>query len=103
MAKTRVGINGFGRIGRQVFRTITERHGDDLEIVAINDLGDAASNAHLFKFDSTYGRYTGTVEAVGDDLKIDGNLIKSFSERDPGAIDWASVGQMSEVGCPIQV
>ncbi|MEK9675854.1 MAG: type I glyceraldehyde-3-phosphate dehydrogenase [Chloroflexota bacterium] len=92
MAKTKVGINGFGRIGRQVFRTITERHGDDLEIVAINDLGDATSNAHLFKFDSTYGRYNGTIEVDGADLKIDGNVITSFSERDPGAIDWNSVG-----------
>ena len=57
MAKTKVGINGFGRIGRQVFRTISERHPDTLEVVAINDLGNAATNAHLFKYDSTYGVY----------------------------------------------
>jgi glyceraldehyde 3-phosphate dehydrogenase len=92
MAKTKVGINGFGRIGRQVFRTISERHGDTLEVVAINDLGDAATNAHLFKFDSTYGRYAGTVEAKDRALIIDGRNIASFSERDPSQIKWADVG-----------
>jgi glyceraldehyde 3-phosphate dehydrogenase len=92
MAKTKVGINGFGRIGRQVFRTITERHGDSLEVVAVNDLGDAATNAHLFKFDSTYGRYSGTVEEENGALKIDGRTITSFSERDPSKIEWGDVG-----------
>ena len=92
MAKTKVGINGFGRIGRQVFRTISERHGDTLEVVAINDLGDAATNAHMFKFDSTYGRYAGTVEAKDGALIIDGRNIASFSERDPSQIKWADVG-----------
>ena len=92
MTKTKVGINGFGRIGRQVFRTISERHGDTLEVVAINDLGDAATNAHLFKFDSTYGRYAGTVEAKDGALIIDGLNIASFSERDPSQIKWADVG-----------
>ncbi len=92
MAKTKVGINGFGRIGRQVFRTISERHPDTLEVVAINDLGDAATNAHLFKFDSTYGRYSGTVEAQDGALIIDGRNIASFSERDPSKIKWGDVG-----------
>ena len=92
MAKTKVGINGFGRIGRQVFRTISERHPDTLEVVAVNDLGDAATNAHLFKFDSTYGRYPGTVEAEGGALKIDGRAVTSFSERDPSAIKWGNEG-----------
>ena len=92
MTKTKVGINGFGRIGRQVFRTISERHGDTLEVVAINDLGDAATNAHLFKFDSTYGRYAGTVEAKDGALIIDGLNIASFSERNPSQIKWADVG-----------
>jgi glyceraldehyde 3-phosphate dehydrogenase len=92
MTKTKVGINGFGRIGRQVFRTISERHGDTLEVVAINDLGDAATNAHMFKFDSTYGRYAGTVEAKDGALIIDGRNIASFSERDPSQIKWADVG-----------
>jgi glyceraldehyde 3-phosphate dehydrogenase len=92
MAKTKVGINGFGRIGRQVFRTISERHGETLEVVAINDLGDAATNAHLFKFDSTYGRYNGTVEAADGALVIDGRNTTSFSERDPSKIAWGDVG-----------
>jgi len=92
MAKTKVGINGFGRIGRQVFRTITERHGDTLEVVAINDLGSTSTNAHLFKFDSTYGRYNGTVEAEDNALLIDGRKITSFSERDPGRINWGDAG-----------
>ncbi len=92
MAKTKVGINGFGRIGRQVFRTISERHPDTLEVVAVNDLGDAATNAHLFKFDSTYGRYPGTVEADNGGLVIDGRKVKSFSERDPSAIKWGDEG-----------
>jgi glyceraldehyde 3-phosphate dehydrogenase len=92
MAKTKVGINGFGRIGRQVFRTISERHGDSLEVVAINDLGDAATNAHLFKFDSTYGRYSGTVEEKDGALVIDGRNITSFSEREPSQIKWGDVG-----------
>ena len=92
MEKTKVGINGFGRIGRQVFRTISERHGDTLEVVAINDLGDTATNAHLFKFDSTYGRYAGTVEAKEGALIINGRNIASFSERDPSQIKWADVG-----------
>ena len=92
MAKTKVGINGFGRIGRQVFRTISERHSDTLEVVAVNDRGDAATNAHLFKFDSTYGKYSGTVEARDDGLVIDGRDITSFSDRDPSKIKWGDVG-----------
>jgi glyceraldehyde 3-phosphate dehydrogenase len=92
MAKTKIGINGFGRIGRQVFRTISERHGDTLEVVAINDLGDSATNAHLFKFDSTYGKYSGTVEARDGGLVIDSRDITSFSERDPSKIKWGDVG-----------
>ncbi len=92
MAKVKIGINGFGRIGRQVFRTISERHPDTLEVVAINDLGNAQTNAHLFKYDSTYGVYGGSVEASGDDLVIDGRTIKVFSERDPAALKWADAG-----------
>ena len=92
MAKTKVGINGFGRIGRQVFRTISERHSDTLEVVAINDLGSAVTNAHLFKFDSTYGRYSGTVEEKNGALIIDRQSITSFSERDPYKIKWGDVG-----------
>jgi glyceraldehyde 3-phosphate dehydrogenase len=89
---TRVGINGFGRIGRQVLRATMERHPEKLEVVAINDLTDPSTNAHLFKYDSTYGRYPGTIEATADSLVIDGKAIKVFAERDPGAIPWGTVG-----------
>ena len=68
---TRIGINGFGRIGRQVLRAIMERHPDKLEVVAVNDLGKPSDNAHLFKYDSTYGVYPGDVEADDDTIKID--------------------------------
>jgi len=85
---TRVGINGFGRIGRQVFRTIRERHGDDLKVVAINDLVDTATNAHLLKYDSNYGRFDGTVVPADGGLIVDGELVKVFAERDPAKIPW---------------
>jgi glyceraldehyde 3-phosphate dehydrogenase len=88
---TRVGINGFGRIGRLVFRTIRERHADELQVVAINDLVDVATNAHLLKYDSNYGAFKGTVEAVDGGLNVDGNLIRVFAERDPKAIPWGDV------------
>jgi glyceraldehyde 3-phosphate dehydrogenase len=88
----KVGINGFGRIGRQVLKAIKERAGDALEVVAINDLFDAETNAHLFKYDSNYGRYPGTVGVQGSDLVIDGKTIKVFAERDPGALPWKDLG-----------
>ncbi len=87
---TRIGINGFGRIGRLSLRTILERYPDDLEVVAVNDLTDTATNAHLFKYDSTYGPFKGTVEA-DDSIHVNGKAIKVFAERDPGAIDWSSL------------
>jgi len=71
--KTKVGINGFGRIGRQVLKAIMERAGDELEVVAINDLFDAQTNAHLFKYDSNYGIFPGSVEVVDGNLVIDGS------------------------------
>jgi glyceraldehyde 3-phosphate dehydrogenase len=89
---TRVGINGFGRIGRQVFRTIRERHPGELEVVAINDLVDVATNAHLLKYDSNYGRFDAEVHAVDGGLSVDGQLIRVFSERDPAAIPWGDAG-----------
>jgi glyceraldehyde 3-phosphate dehydrogenase len=89
---TKIGINGFGRIGRQVLRCINERHPDTLEVVAVNDLFDAATNAHLFKYDSTYGRYPGTVEVKDGNLVVDGKEIKVMAERDPGAIKWKELG-----------
>jgi len=89
---TKVGINGFGRIGRQVLKAIKERAGDSLEVVAINDLFDAETNAHLFKYDSNYGRYPGTVEVDGGNLVVDGKAIKVFAERDPGNLPWKDLG-----------
>ncbi len=88
----KIGINGFGRIGRQVLKAIKERHGDELEVVAVNDLFDAKTNAHLFKYDSNYGIYPGPVEVVDGDLVIDGQRIKVFAERDPGDIPWSDLG-----------
>ena len=89
---TRIGINGFGRIGRQVTRSILERHSDELEIVAVNDLTDTETNAHLFKYDTNYGRYPGTVEASDGHVVVDGRPIKVFSERDPAKIPWGHLG-----------
>jgi glyceraldehyde 3-phosphate dehydrogenase len=89
---TRIGINGFGRIGRQVFRTIRDRHPDELEVVAINDLVDVATNAHLLKYDSNYGRLNADVRAADGGLSVDGRLIKVFAERDPAQIPWGDAG-----------
>jgi glyceraldehyde 3-phosphate dehydrogenase len=89
---TKIGINGFGRIGRQVLRTINERHPDDIQVVAVNDLFDPATNAHLFKYDSTYGTYPGKVEVRDGNLVVDGETIKVSAERDPGAIKWGDMG-----------
>src|SRR5712692_2476459 len=88
----RVGINGFGRIGRQVFKAIRERHPDKLAVAAVNDLMDSKTNAHLLKYDTNYGRYPGSVEASNGNLIVDGETIKVFAERDPGAIKWGDVG-----------
>jgi glyceraldehyde 3-phosphate dehydrogenase len=89
---TRVGINGFGRIGRQSLKAILERHPRELEVVAINDLADPATNAQLFRYDSTYGRFNGNVQVDGNDLVVNGQKIKVFQEKDPGQIAWGSVG-----------
>jgi len=88
----KIGINGFGRIGRQVLRAIKERHGDSIEVVAINDLFDAPTNAHLFKYDSTYGPFHGTVDVKEGNLVVDGKKITITAERDPGAIRWKDLG-----------
>ena len=92
MAKTKIGINGFGRIGRQVLKALIEKHGDTFDIVGINDLVPAATNAHLFKYDSNYGRFKGTVGVDGNDLVINGDKIKIFAQRDPAQIPWGDVG-----------
>lgn len=89
---TRIGINGFGRIGRQVLKATLERHPDDLEVVAVNDLTDPETNAHLLKYDSTYGRFPGKVEALENGLAIDGKEVKVVAERDPARIPWGDHG-----------
>jgi len=90
---TRVGINGFGRIGRQSLKAILDRHPHDIEVVAINDITDSATNAHLFRYDSTYGRFDGTVEVVdNDDIAINGKKIRVFAQKDPAEIPWAEEG-----------
>ena len=88
----RIGINGFGRIGRQSLKAMLERHADALEVVAINDLAPTATNAHLFKYDSTYGRYDGEVSSGESTITIDGHEIRAFSERDPAALPWGDLG-----------
>lgn len=88
----RVGINGFGRIGRQVLKAIKERHPDSLEVVAVNDLFDADINAYLFKHDSNYGMYEGTVEVKDGNIVVDGKEIKVLSERNPGSLPWKDLG-----------
>jgi len=88
----KVGINGFGRIGRQVFKAIRDRHPGEIEVVAVNDLFDAKTNAHLLKYDSNYGRFNGTVETGDSSIVVDGRPVVTFAERDPGAIPWGEVG-----------
>ena len=89
---TRIGINGFGRIGRQVLRATLERHPDELEVVAVNDLADDATNAHLFKYDTNYGIYPGEVRAGDGSIQVDGHAIRSLSERDPAKLPWGDLG-----------
>jgi glyceraldehyde 3-phosphate dehydrogenase len=87
-----VGINGFGRFGRQILKAINQQHQGELEVVAINDLFDAKTNAHLFKYDSNYGIYPGTVDVDGNDLVVDGKKIRAFAEKDPGNLPWKDLG-----------
>jgi glyceraldehyde 3-phosphate dehydrogenase len=88
----KVGINGFGRIGRQVLKAIRDYHADTLEVVAFNDIGDLKTMAHLLKYDSNYGRFDGTVEVGEDALHIDGKAIKAFKETDPSKLPWKDLG-----------
>ncbi|GAB4503861.1 MAG: type I glyceraldehyde-3-phosphate dehydrogenase [Anaerolineales bacterium] len=88
----KVGINGFGRIGRQVLKAIRDYHSGELEVVAFNDIGDLKTMAHLLKYDSNYGRFNGTVEVAEDGLVIDGKKVKGFKETDPAAIPWGDLG-----------
>ena len=89
---TKVGINGFGRIGRQVLRATMERHPEKLDVVAVNDLTDAKTNAHLFKYDTNYGVYPGRVEANGSAIAIDGKSVQVVAERDPTKLPWEELG-----------
>src|SRR5881227_2646686 len=91
MAPVRVGINGFGRIGRNLFRAAYEA-GSELEFVAVNDITDAATIAHLLKYDSILGRFPGRVDAADAAIAVDGTEIRVLAERDPAALPWAELG-----------
>jgi hypothetical protein len=92
----KVGINGFGRIGRQVYKAIYENYRDVLDVEAVNDLMDVNTNAHLLKYDSTYGRFPGDVEARDGDIYVDGQKLKSYAERDP-----ANLASTSYLSAPV--
>jgi len=92
----KVAINGFGRVGRQVLKAFLHKY-PDVEVVAINDITDAKTNAHLFKYDSNYGKYPGTVEAGENELIIDGKHIKVLSEKDPSKLPWGELGVVTVV------
>jgi len=89
---TKVGINGFGRIGRQVLKAIGDYHSDTLEVVAFNDIGDLKTMAHLLKYDSNYGRFDGSVAVEGETLVVNGKKITAFKESDPSKIRWGDLG-----------
>ena len=88
----KVGINGFGRIGRQVTKALFERYRGEFDLVAVNDLSNVATNAHLFKYDSNYGAYPGTVEVKDGDLVIDGDRVRVLTEKDPSKLPWGDMG-----------
>jgi glyceraldehyde 3-phosphate dehydrogenase len=88
----RVGINGFGRIGRQVLKAMREKYGTEIDIVAFNDLGNLDTMAHLFRYDSNYGRFNGKVEVKDGNLIVDGDSIKALAERDQAKLPWGDLG-----------
>src|SRR5688572_501571 len=90
--KIKVGINGFGRIGRQVYKAIYENYREVMDVQAVNDLMDVKTNAHLLKYDSTYGQFHGDVEVRDGAMFIDGEELRSFAERDPAKIPWGDLG-----------
>ena len=92
MSKIKVGINGFGRIGRMVTRAILAKYADQIEVVGVNDLTDTGTLAHLFKYDSSQGTFNGQVKADGDQLHIDGASFKVTAERDPANLNWGDLG-----------
>ncbi len=89
---TRVGINGFGRVGRQVFKAIRDYHRSTLEVVAANDLTDPKTNAHLLKYDSVYGIFPAPIETTDNGIRVDGQELRIFAERDPAQIPWGDLG-----------
>ena len=92
MSKVKVGINGFGRIGRQAFKALLERHADSVEVVAINDPSGVEAGAHLLKYDSTYGRFAGDVRAADDALVVNGNSVRFTKEFEIAKIGWREMG-----------
>src|SRR5210317_2485618 len=89
----KIGINGYGRIGRNIMRAIYEYdRTDEFEVVALNDLGDAETNAHLTRYDTAHGKFNATVEVDGGDMIINGDRIKVFAERDPAKLPWGELG-----------
>jgi glyceraldehyde 3-phosphate dehydrogenase len=88
----KVGINGFGRIGRQVFKALRDYYPDEIEVVAVNDLTDNNTLAHLLKYDSNYGPFDGDVSATEESITVDGDEIKAFAERDPAKLPWSDLG-----------
>ncbi len=89
---TKIAVNGFGRIGRQVTKALFEHHNNTFDLVAVNDLGDVHTMAHLFKYDTNYGIFDGTVEEIDGDLSINGDRLKVLSERDPSKLPWGEMG-----------
>lgn len=96
---TRIGINGFGRIGRLSLRTLIDRYPGDFDVVAINDLTDTRTNAHLFKYDTTYGPFKGTVEHDANSITVNGDKLQVFAEKEPNKIPWDSLGCEIVIEC----
>ena len=96
----KVGINGYGRIGRNVLRALYEgKHKEEMQIVALNDLGDAKTNAHLTQYDTVHGRFPGEVKVDGDSLVVNGNRIRVLAERDPAKLPWGELGVQYVLEC----
>ncbi len=90
----KLGINGYGRIGRNVLRALYEgKHKDEIKIVAINDLGDANTNAHLMRHDTVHGRFHGDVNVEGDSMVVNGDRIRVVAQRDPSKLPWGELGE----------
>jgi glyceraldehyde 3-phosphate dehydrogenase len=88
----KVGINGFGRIGRQVLKVLKEKYPNDVDVVAFNDIGDLPTMAHLFKYDSNYGKFEGELEVKEDGIVVNGDFVKALAERDPANLPWGELG-----------